>query len=71
LFAPGGTPQDIIDKLHRSVVAAVGLPAVRDEFEKRNIIAVTSPSPRAFAAELRADIARKERVVSESGIVIE
>jgi tripartite-type tricarboxylate transporter receptor subunit TctC len=71
LFAPGGTSRDIIDKLHRSVVAVVGLPSVRDEFEKRNIIAVTSQSPQAFAAELRDDIARKERVVSESGIVIE
>jgi tripartite-type tricarboxylate transporter receptor subunit TctC len=71
LFAPGGTPQEIIDKLHRAVVAAVGSPAVREEFEKRSIIAVTSRSPEAFAAELKADIAQKEKIVAETGIVIE
>lgn len=71
LFAPGGTPQVVIERLHRAVVAAVALPAVRDEFEKRNIIAVTSASPQAFAVELQADIARKEKIVADSGITIE
>jgi tripartite-type tricarboxylate transporter receptor subunit TctC len=71
LFAPGGTPQEIIDELHRAVVAAVGSPAVREEFEKRSIIVVTSRSPAAFAAELKADIAQKEKIVAETGIVVE
>jgi tripartite-type tricarboxylate transporter receptor subunit TctC len=71
LFAPGATPREVIDLLHRSVVAAVAVPAVRDEFIKRNIIPVTSSSPQAFAAELRADILRKEKIVADSGILIE
>ena len=71
LFAPGGTPKEIIDKLHRAVDAAVESPAVREEFEKRSIIVVTSRSPEAFAAELKADIAQKEKIVAETGIVVE
>ncbi len=71
LFTPGGTPKEIIDRLHRAVVAAVASPAVREEFEKRSIIAVTSRSPEAFAAELKADIAQKEKIVAETGIVVE
>ena len=71
LFAPGGTPQVVIERLHRAMVAAVALPAVREEFERRNIIAVTSASPQAFATELQADIARKEKIVADSGITIE
>jgi tripartite-type tricarboxylate transporter receptor subunit TctC len=71
LFVPGGTSPDIVDKLHQAVVAAVANPAVRDEFEKRSIIVVTSRSPAAFAAELKADIARKEKVVIETGIVVD
>jgi tripartite-type tricarboxylate transporter receptor subunit TctC len=70
-IAPGGTLQEIIDKLHRAVVVAVGSPAVREEFEKRSIIAVTSRSPEAFAANLKADIAQKEEIVAETGIVVE
>lgn len=71
LFAPGGTPGEIVAKLHRAVVAAVESPAVRQEFEKRSIIAVTSRSPQAFAAELKADIAQKEKIVAETGIVVD
>jgi len=71
LFAPGGTPKEIIDKLHRAVVAAVESPAVREEFAKRSIIAVTSRSPAAFAADLKADIAQKEKIVAETGIAVE
>jgi tripartite-type tricarboxylate transporter receptor subunit TctC len=71
LFVPGGTSPDIVDKLHQAVVAAVANPAVRDEFEKRSIIVVTSRSPAAFAAELKADIARKEKIVVETGIAVD
>ena len=71
LFVPGGTPSQIVDKLHKAVVAAVAVPQVQDEFQKRSIVVVTSPSPAIFAAELKADIARKEKIVAESGIVIE
>jgi tripartite-type tricarboxylate transporter receptor subunit TctC len=71
LFAPGGTPRDIVEKLHRAVVAAVKSPAVSQEFVKRGIIAATSRSPQAFAEELRSDIARKERIVAETGIAVD
>lgn len=71
LFAPGGTPEPIIAKLHRSVVTAVAVPAVQEEFARRSIVAVPSASPQTFAAELKADIARKEIIVAESGLVIE
>ena len=37
----------------------------------RSIIAVTSRSPDAFAAELKAAIAQKENIVAETGIVVE
>jgi tripartite-type tricarboxylate transporter receptor subunit TctC len=71
LFAPGATRREVIDTLHRAVVAAVATPAVREEFEKRSIIVLTSSSPAAFAAELKADIAQKEKIVIETAIVVE
>ena len=36
-----------------------------------SIIAVTNRSPGAFAAELKADIAQKEKIVAETGIVVD
>jgi tripartite-type tricarboxylate transporter receptor subunit TctC len=71
LFVPGGTAPDIVDKLHQAVVMAVANPAVKDEFEKRSIIVVTSKSPAAFAADLKNDIARKEKIVAETGTVVD
>jgi tripartite-type tricarboxylate transporter receptor subunit TctC len=71
LFVPGGTSPEIIDKLHKAVGAAVAVPEVQDEFRKRSIIVVTSASPAIFATELKADMARKEKIVTESGIAIE
>ena len=57
MFAPAGTPADIVDKLWREVRSAMALPAVRDRLDKLGVEPVAD-SPAEFkkfvAAELRA-----------------
>lgn len=68
LFAPGGTPREIVQALHHAVVAAVDAAELRQNFLKRGIIVTTSESPEAFAAALKAEMARRAKAIADAGI---
>ncbi|MDO9280172.1 MAG: tripartite tricarboxylate transporter substrate binding protein [Polaromonas sp.] len=71
LFAPAGTPQDIILKLHAEVTHILKEP----EFIQKEIAAKTyelvASTPQAFAEFLLADSARNARAVKISGAKVE
>lgn len=54
LFAPGGTPKPIIDKLSAEMAKIVRLPAVRESFDAQGLIPLIS-SPEQFADMLKKE----------------
>jgi tripartite-type tricarboxylate transporter receptor subunit TctC len=67
LVAPKATPAPIIDKLNREVVHILAQPDVREKFNQTGNFAVTS-TPEEFAAFIRGEAARREKVLKEAGI---
>ena len=70
LFAPAGTPRDIIDRLHREVA-----PILRSAEVKNRLAAdgaeVVAGTPEEFARLLRGEIEKWARVAKAAGIVPE
>ena len=68
LFAPAGTPREIIDKLNREVVRIASQP----DFQKRHIIdrslVPATGTPEAFAEEIRKVRAVAGQVVKDAGM---
>jgi tripartite-type tricarboxylate transporter receptor subunit TctC len=70
LFAPAGTPPEIIDRLNAAAVKALGFPEVRE----RLIALGGDPSPgrpEAFARQIREDSAKYAAIIKEVGVTSE
>jgi tripartite-type tricarboxylate transporter receptor subunit TctC len=70
ILAPAGTPANVVERLHREIVRIMRLPDVRDVFVGQGAEPVGN-APDAFAAEIRASIARWEPVIKAAGIRVE
>ena len=70
VFAPAGTPTPIVDRLNAEFTRALSSPDIRERLARMG--AEASPlSPEDFAAFVRAEQAKYERVVKASGARIE
>jgi tripartite-type tricarboxylate transporter receptor subunit TctC len=67
IWAPAGTPMDIVRRLHAEAVKALQLPEVRKHFEANGLIPVGN-SPEEFAEFLKKDIARMAEVAKKIGL---
>jgi len=67
LVAPRGTPKPIIDKVHAEVAKVLTDPAVKERSERTGNYPVTS-TPEQFAAFIRKEAERWEKVIKETGI---
>jgi tripartite-type tricarboxylate transporter receptor subunit TctC len=67
LFAPAGTPREIIARLHVEAAKAMALPEVRDRLPAMGNEAVGS-TPEQFAAKYKSDIAQYAAVVKAAGV---
>jgi tripartite-type tricarboxylate transporter receptor subunit TctC len=67
MFAPAGTPREIISRLHAEAAKIMAMPDIRERLPAMGNEAVGS-TPEAFAAKYKADIAQYARVVKEAGI---
>ena len=67
LFAPAKTPRVLIDLLNTHVVRSLARDDVKQRFAQAGIDAVGS-TPEAFAAVIRADIAKWSKVIRDAGI---
>lgn len=67
LFAPAGTPHEVIDKLNGQIRAAIRTKAVTDFLKVRDGVPVDQPAS-AFARFFRAEVARWREVVREARI---
>jgi len=70
LVAPVATPKDVITKLNQAFVAALKAPETHTRFAA--LMAEPVPStPEAFAAFMKGELARYERVVKASGAKVD
>jgi tripartite-type tricarboxylate transporter receptor subunit TctC len=70
LFAPAGTPADIVDRLARAAIDAVRQPDVRQRIEPLGLEA-TGLGPAELAAILKADDAKWGPIIRASGFRVE
>ncbi len=66
-FAPAGTPQPVIDRLHKEVVAVASAPDTREALDKAGAEAITS-SPAELAAMIRDGVGKYAKVVQAAGV---
>jgi len=73
LWAPKGTPPEIIAKLNAAVRVALADPLVQDRFKKvgQEIWPLQDQTPEALAAKQKAEFTRWAPIVKESGIKVE
>jgi tripartite-type tricarboxylate transporter receptor subunit TctC len=67
IVAPAGTPQPIVERLHREITAVQDVPEVRKQFDTDGATIVRM-SPAEFGAYMVADMTKWERVVKDGGI---
>ena len=70
LFAPAGTPAPIIAKLSTEVVKVLKMPDVEKRFNSQGVDVIAS-SPEEFAAFIKRDVAKYERLIKTANIHIE
>jgi tripartite-type tricarboxylate transporter receptor subunit TctC len=68
LFAPAGTPKDVVDRLHRDAVMA--LRSLKESFAKQGDEAIGS-TPDEFAAFVRAEHAKWGKVIKDLNLKID
>lgn len=70
LFAPKGTPREIIDTLNRAVVASLANPKVRERLESQGIeiAAREKQTPESLAAIQQAEIKKWWPIIEAAGI---
>ena len=70
LVAPAGTPADVVSKLNAAFVAALNSPEAKQRFAALMAEPVAS-SPEQFAAFMKAELAKYEKVVKASGAKVD
>jgi len=67
LFAPAGTPKDIVDIVNKSVVHALRTPEVKTRYDELGLTAVGS-TPEEFSAVVKRDVAKFRKLIIDTGI---
>ena len=68
LFAPTGTPREIVDKINKEAAAIINDPAFREKHLTARSLVPALNSPDEFADEIRKDRAVAQQVVKDAGI---
>jgi tripartite-type tricarboxylate transporter receptor subunit TctC len=67
LMAPAGTPQAVIDKVHRETARALALPEMRKRMAELGVDLIGN-TPAEFAAAIKAEIPQWAAVIKSAGI---
>lgn len=70
ILAPAGTPQPIVERLHRELAAIVATPEFRTLMDKNGAEPVSN-TPEQFAAMIRQEVERYTKVVKAVGIKLD
>jgi tripartite-type tricarboxylate transporter receptor subunit TctC len=68
VFAPGGTPAAIINRLHAELANAIQAPEIRSKLTEMSADGTKTPTPADFAALVRSDLARFAKLLKEADI---
>ena len=71
VFAPGGTPPAIVNRLHAEIAKAMEVPATRARLAEAGADGTVTRSPEEFAAIVRADTARYAKIIKDAGLKID
>ncbi len=66
IFAPAGTPRDVLERLHAEFTRALAMPDIREKMLNLGAEPVAS-TPDEFAAYIRSEAAKYARVIKASG----
>ena len=67
IFAPAGTPADVIAKLNAQIAKLLSSPEISDQLQRQGAQPV-GDSPEAFAAQFKAEVTKWGRVVKIAGV---
>jgi tripartite-type tricarboxylate transporter receptor subunit TctC len=67
VFVPAGIPKPVFTRLHKEIMQALALPDVRERLSAIGLEPVSN-SPQAFAAQVKADIAKWRKVIQDVNI---
>lgn len=70
ILAPAKTPQPVVARLQKDIAAVLAEPDTRERYATLGIEPVAN-APEQFTEQIRADLARWEKVVKQAGIRIE
>ena len=67
VFAPKGTPKEIIDAMNKAMREALALPDLKERYAKVGVVAKAS-TPDELMAKLKSDVAKWNAVIDKAGI---
>jgi tripartite-type tricarboxylate transporter receptor subunit TctC len=70
LLAPAGTPEAVVNQINRDINEALRTPELRQQFAKQGAVPLLM-TPAEFAAQVKGDLAKWEKVVRDSGAKLE
>ena len=70
LFAPAGTPPEIVRKVQEEIARALATPKMRELLAGQGLVVVAS-RPVDFAAKIASEVVKWRKVIRESGITLE
>jgi tripartite-type tricarboxylate transporter receptor subunit TctC len=71
MFAPAGTPPEIVNRVHAETLKAMQSPEVRAKLVEIGVDETVTRTPEEFAAIVRADTARYAKVVKDAGLKLD
>lgn len=71
VFAPAGTPADIVNRVHTDILRAMQAPETRPRLQEIGADDTVTRTPEEFAAIVRADTARYARVIKDAGLKLD
>ncbi len=69
-LAPAGTPREIISLLHREILAIIAVPEMKERMATLGFAPVGN-TPEEFAAQIRAELAKRAKIIRDAGIKAE
>jgi tripartite-type tricarboxylate transporter receptor subunit TctC len=70
LFAPAGTPPEIVRKVQEEIARALATPKMHELLASQGLVVVAS-RPADFVAKIGSEVVKWRRVIRESGITLE
>jgi tripartite-type tricarboxylate transporter receptor subunit TctC len=68
IVAPAKTPQPVIDKLHKELMAVMAVPDMKEQIDKLSLLPMTTPSVAEMQTFVKSEVTRWGDIVKKAGI---